>query len=319
MTFQKAINSNIFNEISDHCSANNIECYVVGGFVRDFILKRECKDADLLVIGDGIRVAKEIAKKLDPRISVSVFKNFGTAYFNYKGYEIEFVGARKESYSRNSRNPKIESGTFIDDINRRDFKINSLVISLNKENFGQLIDLHNGLNDIKNKIINTPLDSNITFSDDPLRMLRAVRFACQLDFKIHSNLLETMKKLNDRISIITNERIVDEINKIILSNRPSKGFKILEEVGILGIILPEITDLKGIDEIEGQKHKDNFYHTLEVLDNICSKTDSLWLRWAALLHDIGKALQKNLIKKLDGHFMDTNLKEVKWYINCLKD
>ena len=297
MTFQKAINSNIFNEISDHCSVNNIECYVVGGFVRDFILKRECKDADLLVIGDGIRVAKEIAKKLDPRISVTVFKNFGTAYFNYKGYEIEFVGARKESYSRNSRNPKIESGTFIDDINRRDFKINSLVISLNKENFGQLIDLHNGLNDIKNKIINTPLDSNITFSDDPLRMLRAVRFACQLDFKIHSDLLETMKKLNDRISIITNERIVDEINKIILSNRPSKGFKILEEVGILSIILPEITDLKGIDEIEGQKHKDNFYHTLEVLDNICSKTDSLWLRWAALLHDIGKAPTKKFNKK----------------------
>ena len=302
MTFQKAINSNIFNEISDHCSVNNIECYVVGGFVRDFILKRECKDADLLVIGDGIRVAKEIAKKLDPRISVTVFKNFGTAYFNYKGYEIEFVGARKESYSRNSRNPKIESGTFIDDINRRDFKINSLVISLNKENFGQLIDLHNGLNDIKNKIINTPLDSNITFSDDPLRMLRAVRFACQLDFKIHSNLLETMKKLNDRISIITNERIVDEINKIILSNRPSKGFKILEEVGILSIILPEITDLKGIDEIEGQKHKDNFYHTLEVLDNICSKTDSLWLRWAALLHDIGKAPTKKFNKKIGWTF-----------------
>ena len=302
MTFQKAINSNIFNEISDHCSVNNIECYVVGGFVRDFILKRECKDADLLVIGDGIRVAKEIAKKLDPRISVTVFKNFGTAYFNYKGYEIEFVGARKESYSRNSRNPKIESGTFIDDINRREFKINSLVISLNKENFGQLIDLHNGLNDIKNKIINTPLDSNITFSDDPLRMLRAVRFACQLDFKIHYDLLETMKKLNDRISIITNERIVDEINKIILSNRPSKGFKILEEVGILSIILPEITDLKGIDEIEGQKHKDNFYHTLEVLDNICSKTDSLWLRWAALLHDIGKAPTKKFNKKIGWTF-----------------
>ena len=302
MTFQKAINSNIFNEISDHCSVNNIECYVVGGFVRDFILKRECKDADLLVIGDGIKVAKEIAKKLDPRISVTVFKNFGTAYFNYKGYEIEFVGARKESYSRNSRNPKIESGTFTDDINRRDFKINSLVISLNKENFGQLIDLHNGLNDIKNKIINTPLDSNITFSDDPLRMLRAVRFACQLDFKIHSDLLKTMKKLNDRISIITNERIVDEINKIILSNRPSKGFKILEEVGILSIILPEITDLKGIDEIEGQKHKDNFYHTLEVLDNICSKTDSLWLRWAALLHDIGKAPTKKFNKKIGWTF-----------------
>ena len=302
MTFQKAINSNIFNEISDHCSVNNIECYVVGGFVRDFILKRECKDADLLIIGDGIRVAKEIAKKLDPRISVTVFKNFGTAYFNYKGYEIEFVGARKESYSRNSRNPKIESGTFIDDINRRDFKINSLVISLNKENFGQLIDLHNGLNDIKNKIINTPLDSNITFSDDPLRMLRAVRFACQLDFKIHYDLLETMKKLNNRISIITNERIVDEINKIILSNRPSKGFKILEEVGILSIILPEITDLKGIDEIEGQKHKDNFYHTLEVLDNICSKTDSLWLRWAALLHDIGKAPTKKFNKKIGWTF-----------------
>ena len=302
MTFPQAIKSPIFNEISNYCSNNNIESYVIGGFVRDFFLKRECKDVDILIIGDGISAAKKIAMNIDPKISVTIFKNFGTAYFRYKDYDIEFVGSRKESYVSNSRNPIVETGTLTDDINRRDFKINSIAISLNSTNFGELVDLHDGLSDIKQKIVNTPLDSNITFSDDPLRMLRAVRFACQLGFEIHADLIKTMTKLKERILIISGERIIDEINKIILTKTPSKGFKILEHTGLLDLIFPELTNLKGIDEIEGQKHKDNFYHTLEVLDNICLNTDNLWLRWAALLHDIGKAPTKKFNKKIGWTF-----------------
>ena len=302
MTFLQAIKSPIFNEISNYCSNNNIESYVIGGFVRDFFLKRECKDVDILIIGDGISAAKKIAINIDPKISVTIFKNFGTAYFRYKDYDIEFVGSRKESYVSNSRNPIVETGTLTDDINRRDFKINSIAISLNSTNFGELVDLHDGLSDIKQKIVNTPLDSNITFSDDPLRMLRAVRFACQLGFEIHPDLIKTMTKLKERILIISGERIIDEVNKIILTKTPSKGFKILEHTGLLDLIFPELTNLKGIDEIEGQKHKDNFYHTLEVLDNICQNTDNLWLRWAALLHDIGKAPTKKFNKKIGWTF-----------------
>jgi len=302
MTFPQAIKSPIFNEISNYCSNNNIESYVIGGFVRDFFLKRECKDVDILIIGDGISAAKKIAMNIDPKISVTIFKNFGTAYFRYKDYDIEFVGSRKESYVSNSRNPIVETGTLTDDINRRDFKINSIAISLNSTNFGELVDLHDGLSDIKQKIVNTPLDSNITFSDDPLRMLRAVRFACQLGYEIHPDLIKTMTKLKERILIISGERIIDEVNKIILTKTPSKGFKILEHTGLLDLIFPELTNLKGIDEIEGQKHKDNFYHTLEVLDNICQNTDNLWLRWAALLHDIGKAPTKKFNKKIGWTF-----------------
>lgn len=302
MTFLQAIKSPIFNEISNYCSNNNIESYVIGGFVRDFFLNRECKDVDILIIGDGISAAKKIAMNIDPKISVTIFKNFGTAYFRYKDYDIEFVGSRKESYVSNSRNPIVETGTLTDDINRRDFKINSIAISLNSTNFGELVDLHDGLSDIKQKIVNTPLDSNITFSDDPLRMLRAVRFACQLGFEIHPDLIKTMTKLKERILIISGERIIDEVNKIILTKTPSKGFKILEHTGLLDLIFPELTNLKGIDEIEGQKHKDNFYHTLEVLDNICQNTDNLWLRWAALLHDIGKAPTKKFNKKIGWTF-----------------
>lgn len=302
MTFPQAIKSLIFNEISNYCSNNNIESYVIGGFVRDFFLKRECKDVDILIIGDGISAAKKIAMNIDPKISVTIFKNFGTAYFRYNDYDIEFVGSRKESYVSNSRNPIVETGTLTDDINRRDFKINSIAISLNSTNFGELVDLHDGLSDIKQKIVNTPLDSNITFSDDPLRMLRAVRFACQLGFEIHPDLIKTMTELKERILIISGERIIDEVNKIILTKTPSKGFKILEHTGLLDLIFPELTNLKGIDEIEGQKHKDNFYHTLEVLDNICQNTDNLWLRWAALLHDIGKAPTKKFNKKIGWTF-----------------
>ena len=217
MVFREAIKNSIFHEISNYCSANNIESFVVGGFVRDFFLKRPSKDIDILIIGDGINVAKQIAKQIDPKIPVTIFKNFGTAYFKFNDYEIEFVGSRKESYANDSRNPIIETGSFKDDINRRDFKINSIAISLNNQNFGELVDLHDGLTDIEQKVINTPLDSNITFSDDPLRMLRAIRFSCQLDFEIHDNLVKTMAMQKNRISIVTNERIVEEINKIILS------------------------------------------------------------------------------------------------------
>ena len=299
---QQAIKLPVFEKISSYCKENNAECYVVGGYVRDFLLKRKSKDIDILVLGNGIEIAKNIARSLDEKIQVTVFKTFGTAYFKYNDFEIEFVGARKESYTSGSRNPIVESGTFKEDIDRRDFKINSMAISLHPKSFGQLIDLHNGLDDLENCIINTPLDAGITFSDDPLRMLRAVRFASQLNFTLDDKLILTMNELKSRIEIVTNERIVDELNKILLSKTPSIGFKLLEKTGLLDFILPEITNLKGIDEIEGQKHKDNFYHTLEVLDNICENTENLWLRWAALLHDIGKAPTKKFDKKIGWTF-----------------
>ena len=299
---QQAIKPPVFEKISSYCKENNIECYVVGGYVRDFLLKRKSKDIDILVLGNGIEIAKNIARSLDEIIKVTVFKTFRTAYFKYNDFEIEFVGARKESYTSDSRNPIVESGTFKEDIDRRDFKINSMAISLHPKSFGQLIDLHNGLDDLENCIINTPLDAGITFSDDPLRMLRAVRFASQLNFTLDDKLILTMNELKSRIEIVTNERIVDELNKILLSKTPSIGFKLLEKTGLLDFILPEITNLKGIDEIEGQKHKDNFYHTLEVLDNICDNTENLWLRWAALLHDIGKAPTKKFDKKIGWTF-----------------
>lgn len=299
---QQAIKLPVFEKISSYCKENNTECYVVGGYVRDFLLKRKSKDIDILVLGNGIEIAKNIARSLDEKIQVTVFKTFGTAYFKYNDFEIEFVGARKESYTSGSRNPIVESGTFKEDIDRRDFKINSMAISLHPKSFGQLIDLHNGLDDLENCIINTPLDAGITFSDDPLRMLRAVRFASQLNFTLDDKLILTMNELKSRIEIVTNERIVDELNKILLSKTPSIGFKLLEKTGLLDFILPEITNLKGIDEIEGQKHKDNFYHTLEVLDNICENTENLWLRWAALLHDIGKAPTKKFDKKIGWTF-----------------
>ena len=299
---QQAIKLPVFEKISSYCKENNTECYVVGGYVRDFLLKRKSKDIDILVLGNGIEIAKNIARSLDEKIQVTVFKTFGTAYFKYNDFEIEFVGARKESYTSDSRNPIVESGTFKEDIDRRDFKINSMAISLHPKSFGRLIYLHNGLDDLENCIINTPLDAGITFSDDPLRMLRAVRFASQLNFTLDDKLILTMNELKSRIEIVTNERIVDELNKILLSETPSIGFKLLEKTGLLDFILPEITNLKGIDEIEGQKHKDNFYHTLEVLDNICENTENLWLRWAALLHDIGKAPTKKFDKKIGWTF-----------------
>ena len=303
MIYTEALKNNIFNLISSCAGELGLECYVIGGFVRDFIISESTpKDIDILVIGNGIDFAKYISRKIEKTPKVTVFKTYGTAMFKYNSMEIEFVGARKESYTLESRNPKVSIGSLNDDQNRRDFTINSMALSLNKHNFGSLLDPFNGLSDIENKVIRTPLNPEITYNDDPLRMLRAIRFATKLNFKIDENSLKSIKSLSSRIKIITNERIVVELNKILLSDKPSIGFILLEKCGLLKYILPEITSLKGIDEIEGQTHKDNFYHTLEVLDNICHHTNNLWLRWAALLHDIGKAPTKKFSKKVGWTF-----------------
>jgi len=302
MKFEEAINDKLFKTISSCADQLGLDCYVIGGFVRDYFLKRKSKDVDIVVVGSGIEMAKSVSKALKITSEIKIFKTYGTAMLRYSNFEIEFVGARKESYSAKSRNPKISEGTLEDDIKRRDFTINSLAVSLNKKNYGELIDQYNGLDDIESKIIKTPLDPNVTFNDDPLRMLRAIRFASNLKFDINKNILEVITNLSSRINIITKERIVDEINKILLSEKPSYGFFLLEKTGLLNIILPEITALKGIDEIEGQTHKDNFYHTLEVLDNISKETDNLWLRWAALLHDIGKMPTKKFNSKIGWTF-----------------
>ena len=303
MIYTKALKNNIFNLISSCAGELGLECYVIGGFVRDYIISESTpKDIDILVIGNGIDFAKYVSRKIEKTPKVTVFKTYGTAMFKYNSMEIEFVGARKESYTLESRNPKVSIGSLKDDQNRRDFTINSMALSLNKHNFGSLLDPFNGLSDIENKVIRTPLNPEITYNDDPLRMLRAIRFATKLNFKIDENSLKSIKSLSSRIKIITNERIVVELNKILLSDKPSIGFILLEKCGLLKYILPEITSLKGIDEIEGQTHKDNFYHTLEVLDNICHHTNNLWLRWAALLHDIGKAPTKKFSKKVGWTF-----------------
>ena len=303
MIYTEALKNNIFNLISSCAGELGLECYVIGGFVRDYIISELTpKDIDILVIGNGIDFAKYVSRKIEKTPKVTVFKTYGTAMFKYNSMEIEFVGARKESYTLESRNPKVSIGSLKDDQNRRDFTINSMALSLNKHNFGSLLDPFNGLSDIENKVIRTPLNPEITYNDDPLRMLRAIRFATKLNFKIDENSLKSIKSLSSRIKIITNERIVVELNKILLSDKPSIGFILLEKCGLLKYILPEITSLKGIDEIEGQTHKDNFYHTLEVLDNICHHTNNLWLRWAALLHDIGKAPTKKFSKKVGWTF-----------------
>ena len=278
----------IFETISSVGNEIGQDAFVIGGYVRDQLLNRETKDIDIVAIGSGIDFAKKTAKKLKSS-PVKVFKSFGTAMIIVDDIEVQFVGARKESYRSNSRNPKIETGTFEEDQKRRDFTINALAISLNSKDYGQLIDPFNGLNDLKNKILKTPLDPNLTFSDDPLRMMRAIRFSSQLDFKIEKETLNAISKNADRIKIVAQERITEELNKIILSKRPSSGFKLLEETGLLKIIFPEFQLLKGIENINGKSHKDNFYHTLKVLDNILPFSNgNLWLRWAALLHDIAK-------------------------------
>ncbi|TYP70452.1 CCA tRNA nucleotidyltransferase [Aquimarina intermedia] len=288
----------IFETVSKAAQNLSLDSYVIGGFVRDFFLKRgDVKDIDIVAIGSGIALAKEVSKNLPNSPKVQIFKTYGTAMLRAQDIEVEFVGARKESYQADSRNPVVENGSLEDDQNRRDFTINALALSLSSKNYGALLDPFDGLADLKSKLIRTPLDPTITYSDDPLRMMRAIRFACQLNFTIEEASLKAIKSNNDRIEIITRERIVDELHKIMLSPKPSIGFLLLEQTGLLDYILPELTALKGIDEVEGQRHKDNFYHTLEVVDNISENTDNLWLRWAALLHDIGKAPTKRFTKK----------------------
>ncbi|EAQ37930.1 tRNA nucleotidyltransferase (CCA-adding enzyme) [Dokdonia sp. MED134] len=303
MNLKNALNNPIFNTISRAADDLQLETYVIGGFVRDYILKRgEVKDIDVVAVGSGIKLARKVSELLPNKPKVQVFKTYGTAMLRSNQIDVEFVGARKESYSKDSRNPVVEDGTLADDQNRRDFTINALAIRLNDEGYGDLIDPFGGISDLDRKIIRTPLDPDITYSDDPLRMMRAIRFATQLDFMIERKSVESITRNAERIKIITNERIVDELNKIMLSPVPSKGFLLLEKTGLLPYILPELVALKGIDEIEGQKHKDNFYHTLEVVDNISRHTDNLWLRWAALLHDIGKAPTKKFSKKVGWTF-----------------
>ena len=301
--YSKALHHQIFNIISEAADELSVDAYVIGGFVRDHILERgEPKDIDIVAVGSGIELAKKVAEKLPNKPKVQVFKNFGTAMLRADDHEIEFVGARKESYRKDSRKPIVEDGTLEDDQNRRDFTINALALRLNKDGFGDLLDPFDGYEDLKNKIIRTPLDPDITYSDDPLRMYRAIRFATQLNFIIEAESLKAIKRNRERIKIISKERIVDELNKILLSRKPSKGFALLFKTGLLKRILPELTALQGIDEVEGQKHKDNFWHTLEVVDNISENTDDLWLRWAALLHDIGKAPTKKFHKKIGWTF-----------------
>lgn len=300
---KEAISSEIFNIISEASKQLEVESYVIGGFVRDFFLKRgTAKDIDVVAVGSGIELAKRVSRLLPNKPKVQVFKTYGTAMLRYKDVEIEFVGARKESYSEDSRNPEVSEGSLQDDQNRRDFTINALALSLNEANFGELLDPFNGIEDLEKGIIRTPLDPDITYSDDPLRMMRAIRFATQLNFTIEQNSLSAITENSDRLKIITRERIVDELNKIMSSVKPSVGFLLLEETKLLPQILPELIDLKGVEEVEGQKHKDNFYHTLEVVDNISENTEDVWLRWAALLHDIGKAPTKKFSKKVGWTF-----------------
>lgn len=291
----KFLNHPVFNIISDLAQETNLEVYVIGGFVRDALLKRPSKDIDIVVVGNGIALAQKVAARTGEDTPVTVFKNFGTAMLKFQDYEIEFVGARKESYRRDSRKPIVENGTLKDDQERRDFTINALAITLGK-NMGQLVDPFTGMEDLKNRIIRTPLEPDKTFSDDPLRMMRAIRFATQLNFHIEPATFESVARNKDRIGIISKERIADELNKIMLSPKPSIGFKLLDECGLLELIFPLLANLKGVETKENKAHKDNFYHSLKVLDNIAQNTNSLWLRWAALLHDIAKPLTKKFIR-----------------------
>jgi len=303
MTYKKALQHPVFKIISQSADALSVDAYVIGGFVRDYLLERgNAKDIDIVAIGSGIELAQHVADNLPSKPKVQVFKTYGTAMLKHEDIEIEFVGARKESYTEDSRNPVVENGTLKDDQNRRDFTINALAIALNKSNFGQLLDPFNGVSDLDNGIIRTHLNPDITYSDDPLRMMRAIRFATQLNFTIEDDSSKAISKNKERINIITKERVVTELNKILESDKPSIGFIHLEKTGILDYILPELTALKGVEDIEGQRHKDNFYHTLEVVDNICKTTDNLWLRWAALLHDIGKAPTKRFYKRIGWTF-----------------
>lgn len=301
--YKEALQEPIFDIISKASQELNVACYVIGGFVRDYILERGTKkDIDVVAVGSGIDLALKVSELIPHHPKVQVFKNYGTAMLRYNDMDIEFVGARKESYHFESRNPVVENGTLSDDQNRRDFTINALAFSLNKDDFGTLVDPFNGMQDLQNKIIRTPLDPEITYSDDPLRMMRAIRFATQLNFDIELQSLEAITKNAARIHIISGERIVEELHKILATPKPSAGFLILYQTGLLDLILPELTALNHVEEVEGHTHKNNFYHTLEVVDNICMNTDDVWLRWAALLHDIGKAPTKRYNKKVGWTF-----------------
>lgn len=287
----------VFAVVSQAAEKLGVETYVVGGYVRDLILKRSSKDIDFVCVGSGIELAEASAALLNKDIHVNTFKNFGTAHFVYEGYEYEFVGARKESYRADSRKPIVEDGTLAEDQNRRDFTINAMALSLNKQNFGDLVDPFEGFEDLKRKLIKTPLNPETTFSDDPLRMMRAVRFASQLEFDIDGDTFMGIKNMAERITIISQERITDELNKIIRSKTPSYGFKLLQQTGVLNIIFPELVNLMGVETMDGKGHKDNFYHTLQVLDNTAKRSDDLWLRWAAILHDIAKPATKRFSQK----------------------
>lgn len=298
MNYKQHLENKIFKIISQAAQELNLECYVIGGFVRDILLDRNHKkDIDIVAVGSGIELAIKVSELLSNKPKVQIFKNYGTAMLRYKEMDIEFVGARKESYTHDSRNPLVENGSLKDDQERRDFTINAMAFSLNSDNFGDLVDPFNGVTDLGNKLLKTPLDPDITYSDDPLRMMRAIRFATQLNFEIESESLEAISNNKDRINIISGERIVDELNKILASEKPSIGFLHLYQTGLLDLILPELTALNNVEEVEGHTHKNNFYHTLEVVDNICPNTEDVWLRWAALLHDIGKAPTKKFNKK----------------------
>ncbi|MDI9309689.1 MAG: HD domain-containing protein [Limnohabitans sp.] len=298
MNYKKHLENTIFKIVTQACQELNVDCYVIGGFVRDILLQRDHKkDIDIVAVGSGIDLALKVSELIPHNPKVQVFKNYGTAMLRFEDMDIEFVGARKESYNFESRKPLVQDGTLKDDQDRRDFTINAMAFSLNSENFGDLVDPFNGISDLENKIIRTPLDPDITYSDDPLRMMRAIRFASQLNFDIEKDSLEAISRNKERIKIISGERIVDELNKILMAKKPSIGFLHLYQTGLLEIILPELTALNNVEEVEGHTHKNNFYHTLEVVDNICPNTDDVWLRWSALLHDIGKAPTKKFHKK----------------------
>lgn len=303
---KEKLSDKIFHQISETADELGMECYVVGGYVRDLFLERPSKDIDVVVVGSGIALAEALAKRLGRNAHLSVFKNFGTAQVKCRHTEVEFVGARKESYQRDSRKPIVEDGTLEDDQNRRDFTINALAICLNKERFGELVDPFGGVDDMWEKTIRTPLDPDITFSDDPLRMMRCIRFATQLGFYIDDETFESLCRNKERIEIISKERIADELNKIVASPIPSKGFIDLERSGLLELIFPELAALQGVETINGRAHKDNFYHTLEVLDNIARQTENLWLRWAAILHDIGKPRSKRWEPRIGWTFHSHN-------------
>lgn len=316
------LDKDIFHLIGEAADELHLDCYVVGGYVRDIFLERPSNDIDVVVVGSGIKVADALRRKLGRKAHISVFKNFGTAQVKYKDLEVEFVGARRESYSHDSRKPIVEDGTLEDDQNRRDFTINAMAIQLNKAHFGELVDPFGGIEDLEDGIIRTPLDPDITFSDDPLRMMRCVRFATQLKFFIEDETFEALTRNADRLKIISGERICDELNKIMKSAQPSRGFVDLQRSGLLNLILPELAALDIVETKNGRAHKNNFYHTLEVLDNVAKKSDNLWLRWAALLHDIGKTRSKRWDPALGWTFHNHNFlgaKMVPEIFRCLKE